>query len=196
MKMNFNKPRENSNAQVANTTTAPKLEENQSASVAPKAATVGLKIGGKLINKSGGDRSQIEPVVSSENTTEIKKDDTKSPSQAPVQTTGINYETQVEGIVPELMKEFEESKKILSNHLTENTEMIGFALRRIMVDLKLHPELAEFLLPEDMGNMVRGLRLSYGNALKVKESKSRKKKKSDDGGIGLVDLADLDVAGL
>lgn len=90
--------------------------------------------------------------------------------------TGIEYPTQVRNVPAEIVEDFNTSRKLLQNCLTENTQMIGHALRRVMVDMKLHPELGDILLPEDMGNMVRALRESYGQTIAIKEKKRKKPK--------------------
>ena len=101
---------------------------------------------------------------------------TLPPQQASQPTTGVEYPGQDKNIPAKVYDEFLENKKILADTLTQNRDMIGYALRRIMIDLKSHAELAEFMHPEDMGNMIRALRMSYGNAVAIKEKGKRKKK--------------------
>lgn len=95
--------------------------------------------------------------------------------------TGIDYPTQHKNVPADIVEDFNTSRKLLQNCLTENTPMIGHALRRIMVDMKLHPELGDLLLPEDLGNMVKALRESYGQTIAIKEKKRKKPKEKPAG---------------
>lgn len=207
MKMNFG-------SQQVKLTTAPKkdnaddtkaiskpsssAQSNTPQEIQRPQTSVGLKIGGRII--AGGTEQKEQQGTSeriSEKAPTVKENASGSSAQTSIQTTGLTYPNQPESVPAELLKDFEQAKQTLANQLQENTEMIGYALRRIMIDLRTHPELTEFLSPRDMGNMVRALRVSYGNALVIKEKKARGKKKKDNSGdLNLVDLSDIDVAGL
>jgi len=70
---------------------------------------------------------------------------------------------------------FKESLQVIKDHM-ENPDMVGQALRKIMLDLQGNPNLIGFLKDEDAGLMVRGLRVSCGNAVIVKSKAKRTKK--------------------
>lgn len=200
MRMTFNQPKqEKINVENNKSASGGSPQETKATQVSTTKEPIGLKVGGKLFvggNTQPTDAGKVEKDASVGGASEQENTKKQQPQQQ--QNTGIDYSSQKDAIPETVIKDFEQSRVTLTEMLEENTEMIGYALRRIMVDLKSHPELAEFLRPEDMGNMVRALRVSYGNALVIKEKKSRgKKKKSAEslGDLG-IDLGDLDVTDL
>lgn len=87
-----------------------------------------------------------------------------------------NNPTQPESFQDEHVEAFKNNFKVLLDNINQPS-VIGQVIRRIMVDLNLHPEYREFMAPEDCGIMVRACRENYGVAVQTKKSKQRGKKK-------------------
>lgn len=70
--------------------------------------------------------------------------------------------------------EFQEMLKMVRSKLEPT--MVGQALRKIMVDLRTHPEFIEIMQPEDFGGMIRTLKESFNVAVTTKKFNARGKK--------------------
>ncbi len=81
---------------------------------------------------------------------------------------------QPDGYNAELVNGLKDSLDILINSI-DNKELVGDALKRIMLDLKRYPFLVDIMHPEDCQLMVRAVRESYGVTLAKKQTRSTKK---------------------
>ena len=82
----------------------------------------------------------------------------------------------------------------LSAYLTDPDDRfdVGQTLANIVSLIKVHPQQADILMPEDIGTMVASLRQRYGIVIVKTESKSRKtKSKVKDSGITIDFLNEL-----
>lgn len=189
MKLNFGS---NSNAiQSKNKTPAPiekSTPKDEKHENPPAKKATGLIIPGKNAQSGTGNISNAGDVQSSSNSQAshtVEPQSKSSPTALHQETLRQELENLPAGVDVDVYKDFIEAKNNLTQCLLDNKDMIGYALKRVMVDLKLHPELVEFLLPEDCGAMIRALRTSYGITLAIKEKKSRGKKKKDSGTLDI-----------
>lgn len=83
-------------------------------------------------------------------------------------------EDQPEGYEQIHVDELKQSLDILVNSI-DNKEMVGDALKKIMLDLKRYPFLVNIMHPEDCNLMVRAVRESYGVTLAKKQNRSKKR---------------------
>jgi len=84
-------------------------------------------------------------------------------------------EDQPEGYEQKQIDELKSSLDILVNSM-DNKELVGDALKKIMLDLKRYPFLVNIMHPEDCNLMVRAVRESYGVTLAKKQDRSDKRK--------------------
>lgn len=94
--------------------------------------------------------------------------------------------SQPDTMVTTQVEEFKKNAQLLYMKFT-NRDMIQVVMKRILVDLDEHPELREFLAPEDVGMMIRLLRENYGMAVEAKKAKVAKsggRKKKEDFDLG------------
>lgn len=103
-------------------------------------------------------------------------------------------EDQPDAFDQELVDKLKESLDILVNSM-DNKELIGDALKQIMLSTKKHPFLADIMHPEDCQMMVRGLQESYGVTLAKKQVRGQKRAASSKDVEDIVDmLADVDIS--
>lgn len=71
-----------------------------------------------------------------------------------------------------------EFKQLVASLYTKfpQKEHLGMVMKRILIDLDENNELAEFLSPDDRGQMIRALRDNYGAAAEMKAKKTAAKK--------------------
>jgi hypothetical protein len=75
----------------------------------------------------------------------------------------------------EAVKSIKNSISIIQQNL-DNKELVGQAVVNVLALLKQHEFLRGILEPEDLGTMVRGLRVSYGVAVAQKQARAKKTK--------------------
>lgn len=96
----------------------------------------------------------------------------------------------------ETLEQIKASLNLLRNNL-KNPEVVAESTRLILTEVNQHPDLRNFLLPEDCGLMTRALRESYGVAISKKQERKQRvtqtQKAVDD---VLSDLADLDLGNI
>jgi len=85
--------------------------------------------------------------------------------QAPDQPDGYNEE---------IVVKLKDSLDVLINSI-DNKELVGDALKQIMLNLKRYPFLIDVMHPEDCNLMVRAVRESYGVTLAKKQTRSTKR---------------------
>lgn len=102
-------------------------------------------------------------------------------------------EDQPEGYEQIHVDELKTSLDILVNSI-DNKEMVGDALKKIMLDLKRYPFLVNIMHPEDCNLMVRAVRESYGVTLAKKQGRSAKRKATSKEVEDTLDiLADVEI---
>lgn len=108
-----------------------------------------------------------------------------APPSSALQETFSTHPTQPEQFNDEQVANFKALFKTLEQSMG-NADVVGQALRKIMVDLSQNPHYKEFMAPEDAGLMVRACRVSYGKAVTTRKANSRGRKAKTS-----IDLPDL-----
>lgn len=86
----------------------------------------------------------------------------------------FNTPDQPDGLDPNAVKELKDCIETLQQSFVHR-EMIGGAIRNVLMHLQKYPFLKDILLPEDCQLMVRGLRESYGVQVVTKQKRGEKK---------------------
>lgn len=86
----------------------------------------------------------------------------------------FSHESQPDKLTPKEVAEFRECIELLENNL-DHKEIVGNAITNLLKKLNEREQYRELLLPEDCDTMVKALRESYGVAITIKSSKTKKK---------------------
>lgn len=101
---------------------------------------------------------------------------------------------QPEGYNQEIVDDLKTSLDILVNSI-DNKELVGDALKKIMLDLKRHKFLVSIMHPEDCQLMVRAVRVSYGVTLAKKQQRVSKRAATSKEVDDVIDmLGDMDMS--
>lgn len=85
----------------------------------------------------------------------------------------FNSPDQPDMVEGEAVALLQQNMEMLRNSF-EHKELVGDAIRGVLVHLKRYPFLKDILLPEDCQTMVRALRESYGVAIVSKTTRAKK----------------------
>lgn len=95
---------------------------------------------------------------------------------------------QPETATEEITATFKANLLLLQEAFGKDKEAVAYNVRNCMEYLQNHPELKEILRPDDVQQMVRGLRTSYSGISTAKRNKQSKAKKSNVAVDEVVDL--------
>lgn len=93
--------------------------------------------------------------------------------------TDLHYEDQPEEMGSKWASKVKRSLEVIEEELHKETvekERISEAMRSVLIGMREDPATVEILADEDMGRMVRALRLTYSTTLATKQANKGKKK--------------------
>lgn len=122
------------------------------------------------------------------NTASERLDDTALFTETDIdETTTEKHKSQPDEYADEDVQLFKKQIETLTENL-DNKDMVGTVLKSLMLHMKQKPHIGQYVLPEDIGIMVKALRNSYGSVIMKKDARSEKKKKAD---MEVQEVADL-----
>lgn len=105
------------------------------------------------------------------NVAETGIDETSAPA---ISAEDFNHPEQADGYLPDDVKLFNEGFDILRSNF-EYPDMIGQSIAHCMTMMQEKPHLKEHLREADAKALIEGLRIGYGNAIQIKQTKVTKK---------------------
>ncbi len=150
-------------------------------------------------------RKNVSPEVESSTKSSQEPEDTTSPDTTMQGISGdflsekqrareFQSADQPDEYNKETVDKLKSSLDVLTNSI-DNKELVGDALKKIIIDIKRHPFLADILHPEDCQLMVRALRENYGITIVKKQTRSAKKEATSKDVDEVMDmLGDMEIS--